>query len=462
MSYNKSIRHECGLFGIFSNERKSLSERVYYGLFALQHRGQESVGISISDSGRISCYKNSGLVSEVFDKSRLDAFPSGNIAIGHVRYATKLTKNIVNAQPLVFSGLKGKFSIANNGRLVNGEEIKSELIGEGQIFQSNTDAEITAQLINKYSDESIVEGVLRASEKMRGGFAFILNTGNELIGVRDRNAVIPLSLGIIDDGYIIASESSAIEAVDGRVLRDIEAGEILVINQAGLKSYHMNDISKSTCIFEMLYLARCDSRIDGRHVYEARFETGRQLARIYNIDADVVAGAPDSGVVSARGYSAESGIPYLDVLSKNRYIGRAFIQLEQVVREKSVRIKLNAIRSNIENKRIILVDDSIVRGTTCKKTVEMLKAAGAKEVHLMVASSPIMHPCYYGVDMTNYDQLIAANHTIEEMCALIGADSVNYLPIDNLIECCGSGGDKGFCTACFTGRYPIQLTKDKE
>jgi len=455
---NMSIRHECGLFGIYSTESRNLADTVYYGLFALQHRGQESAGIAVSSGGKISFYKNSGLVSEVFDRDRLRSFPQGNIAVGHVRYATLSTRNVASAQPLIFSGVKGRFTIGNNGHLVNGDALREKLTDEGMIFQSNTDAEIIAALINKYSDGSIADGVIRASEDIKGGFAFIVSTGDTLIAVRDRMAIIPLSLGMLKGDYVISSETAAIEVVGGTVIRDVEAGEIIVIDKSGIRSFYMSGIRKKSCIFEFVYLARLDSRIDGKSVYDARFEAGRQLAKVYKISADLVAGAPDSGVMSARGYSMESGIPYLDALSKNRYIGRAFIQPEQVVREKSVKIKLNAVRANIKGKRVILVDDSIVRGTTCKKTVEMLKSAGASEVHLLVASPPIKHPCYYGVDMTTYDQLIAAKHSVEEMCGLIGADSINYLSIGDLLLCCGSMD--GFCTACITGEYPVKPDKD--
>lgn len=461
MSINSGVRHECGLFGIYSNENKNLADIVYYGLFALQHRGQESAGIAVAHHNKISYHKDLGLVSEVFNKQLLHDLPEGDIALGHVRYATAATRNIVNAQPIVFSGSFKRMAICHNGNLVNGSKLRQELIDDGNLFQSITDCETMAALINKYTEDDIIDGVVKACNRLEGGFAFVLNTTNQLIGIRDRNGITPLILGKLIDDYILSSESCAIEAIGGTVIRDVEPGEIIVIDAKGIKSYKMNKIEKRACIFEMLYIARSDSRIDGRSVYDARFDAGRYLAIHYNIDADVVSGAPDSGIVSGRGYSAESGIPYLDILCKNRYIGRSFIQPEQVIREKSVKIKLNAVKTNVEGKRVILVDDSIVRGTTCKKTVEMLRGAGALEVHLMVASPPVMHPCFYGVDMTSYNQLIAANHSIDEICKIVGADSINYIPLEKLIESCGANGDKGFCTACFTGDYPIKIEEEE-
>ncbi|MGI6700947.1 MAG: amidophosphoribosyltransferase [Christensenellales bacterium] len=448
-----NIRHECGVFGIFGASSRNLAEDMYYGLFALQHRGQESAGIAVCCNGNIQCYKNLGLVSEVFDRDRLKAYCEGKIALGHVRYATSSTRNIVCAQPLVFKGIKDKFAICNNGRLVNSKYLINQLIDEGMVFQSGTDSEIIAALINKYTEKDIIEGVKRAVRYLKGGFAFIVCTTDRLIAVRDRSALIPLSLGSLKDGYVVSSESAAIDAIGGAVIRDIKAGEMVIIDDNGIQSYFMDNIKKRSCIFELVYLARPDSAIDGKSVYEARFDTGRRLAIRYPIEADLVAGAPDSGVLSGRGYSYESGLPYLDALSKNRYIGRSFIQPEQVVREKSVKIKLNAIKSNIQGKRVILSDDSIVRGTTCKKTVDMLKGAGAKEVHLVVASPPIKYPCYYGVDMTTTSQLIAANHSVEDICKIVGADSINYISIEDLLDCCGGNE---FCTACITGDYPVK------
>lgn len=457
------IRHECGLFGVYSNENKKLADTIYYGLFALQHRGQESAGISVVHNKKIEYYKNLGLVSEVFDKDRLASFPEGDIAIGHVRYASSSTQNIANAQPILFSGNFGRIAIAHNGHLVNGAQLREQLIQEGHIFQSITDCEVIAALINKYSnDDDIEQAILRATKDLRGGFALVISAYNKLIAVRDHLGLMPLVLGRNIDDYMVSSESCAIDVLGGEIIRDVQPGEILVIDSKGLKSYYMDNISKHSCIFEMVYIARSDSIIDKQSVYQARFRAGRELAKMYKIDADVVSGAPDSGILAGRGYAAESGIPFVDILSKNRYIGRSFIQPDQNIREKSVKIKLNVISTNVKDKRVILVDDSIVRGTTCKKTVEMLKAAGAKEVHLMVASPPVKHPCFYGVDMSTYDQLVAANYSIDDICKMVGADSINYISIDKLVSCSGYNGDKGFCTACFTGDYPINYKNGEE
>jgi amidophosphoribosyltransferase len=450
------VHHECGLFGVFSAEKRKLADTVYFGLFALQHRGQESAGIAISHGSKISFHKDLGLVSEVFDKSRLNSFPEGRIAIGHVRYAPSATLNIASTQPLVFSGAQGRFAIGINGRIINASSIREKLIEEGHIFQSSRDAEVAAALINKYSDKDITEGVINAAKELKGGFAMVIATTDKLIAVRDPHAVNPIAFGQIGADYVVASETPAIECVGGTVLRDLRPGEVLVINSDGIHSHQLPGADKRSCIFELVYLSRYDSVIDGKSVYDARFEAGKRLAELYPIEGDIVAGAPDSGMLPARGYSAHSGIPYVDALTKNRYIGRAFILPEQGLREKSVKIKLNALRNNIAGKRVILVDDSIVRGTTCTKTVALLRAAGAKEVHLVVASPPVRHPCYYGVDMSSTDQLIAANSSNGDLVRKIGADSVNYLPLEDLIICSGNQGDRGFCTACFTGNYPVE------
>ncbi len=455
MPLKTGVNHECGVFSIYSNENKNLAQMVYFGLFSLQHRGQESAGISVTHNKSIRYYKNLGLVSKVFDPIKLSEFPEGNIAIGHVRYAPTNNQDINSIQPIRFTSSFGKMSIAMNGNIINSAKLRNILIEDGHIFQSKSDAEVVAALINKYAPAGdIVTGIKLAVEQLVGSYAIVINTTTKLIAIRDPNAIMPLVLGKLNEDYIVASESCAIDNLNGSLIREIGLGEMLVINNEGLTSYYMKEAKRASCIFEMIYLSRSDSIVCNRSIYNSRFETGVALAKKYKIDADLVAGAPDSGVIAARGYSVESGIPYKDILCKNRYVGRSFILPEQQDRETSVKIKLNAVRSNIEGKKVILIDDSIVRGTTSRKIIKLIKNAGAKEVHLLIASPPIINPCYYGVDMRDRKHLMAANLTIDEMCKIVEADSINYLPVDDIIECCGGSG---FCTACFTGDYPTEI-----
>jgi amidophosphoribosyltransferase len=451
-----SIHEECGIIGIMSVEKYELAKDVYFGLFALQHRGQESAGIAVAyDNKKIAYYKNMGLVSEVFTTEELALLPQTNIAIGHVRYSTTGSSNVVNAQPVVFYGRYGRMAIAHNGNIVNASVIKERMIANGHIFQSSIDSEVMAALINEYSTESVVKGVFNACNSFVGSFAVVVMTGDELIAVRDRNGLKPLIMGKKDDKIVFASESCALDAMDATIIRDVEPGEIIhVDNKGNIKSYFFARATKSPCIFEYVYLSRSDSIIDKVSVYDARYECGKMLAELFKIDADIVAGVPDSAVVCARGYSEVSGIPNVDALSKNRYIGRTFIQPVQSQRESSVKIKLNAFRSNINGKRLILIDDSIVRGTTSKKIISLLRQSGAKEVHMLVASPAVKFPCYFGVDMDTKEQLIAGYRTEEEICEIIGADSLHYIPQELLVKACGGGE---FCTGCFDGHYSINI-----
>lgn len=448
------VHDECGVIGIHSKSKKPLARDVYFGLFALQHRGQESAGIAVSvPDNKVAYYKNMGLVSEVFGEDELTLLPNTTTAIGHVRYSTSGSSNVVNAQPVVFYGRYGRMAIAHNGNIINAPEIKKDLMKRGHIFQSSTDCEVMAALINNLATESVEQGLFEACRKFVGAFAFVFLSGSKLFAVRDSFGLRPLIMGEKDGEVVFASESSALDAIDASIIRDVVPGEIITVDEDGsITSNFFNGSDKKPCIFEYVYLARSDSTLDGISVYDARYECGRMLAKLFDIKADIVAGVPDSALVSAQGYSAVSGIPYVDALSKNRYIGRTFIQPEQSQRESSVKIKLNAFRSNIRGKRLILIDDSIVRGTTSKKIISLLRQSGATEVHMLVASPIVKWPCFFGVDMDTKEQLIGGNRTCEEICQIIGADSLNYIPQELLIKACGGGN---FCTGCFDCNYSV-------
>ena len=456
------IHEECGVFGIYSPETRDVAHTVYYGLYALQHRGQESGGIAVAYANKIEYYKNMGLIPEIFAGENINRLPEGDIAIGHVRYSTTGASLLLNAQPIVFTGKCGKMAVAHNGNLINSKELRDKLVQENAVFQTTIDTEVIASLINKFSDGDIVKGVLKACECFKGSFSLVVMTCDKLIAVRDSYAIRPLVLGKNLDEYIVASETCALDAVGANYVRDLEAGEVLVIDSTGLKSYTIPNKTDKTasCIFEYVYFARPDSTIDGCSVYDARKESGKLLAKYYPVDADMVSGVPDSAVVAARGYSEVTGIPYIEALAKNRYVGRTFIQPDQVMRESSVRVKMNALRANINGKRLILIDDSIVRGTTSRKIVKMLRDAGAKEVHLRISSPIIKHPCHLGIDFQSYSQLIGANRTEQEICDYIGADSLKYLTIEQLcstIKC-----DKQFCLGCFSGKYPYKMDNNDD
>ena len=462
---NSGIHDECGVFGIVTENASNIANDIYFGLFALQHRGQESAGIAVAcGKNKVIHYKNMGLVNDVFNSEELARFPMSNAGVGHVRYSPSCTNNIANAQPVVFYGRQGRMAIAQNGSIMNVMQLKSQLIRQGHIFQSSIDSEVIAALINIYGAESTLEGVVKTCKKLVGSFGFVLFANRQLFAARDPYGLKPLVIGKRGSSYIFASESCALEAVDATFVRDVEPGEIVCIGTDGnLSSIFFSKPKKSPCIFEYVYIARSDSVIDGVSVYDARYECGKKLAKLYKIEADIVAGVPDSALVAARGYSDASGILYVDALSKNRYSGRTFIQPNQAMRENSVKMKLSAIRGNIKGKRLILIDDSIVRGTTCKKIVNLLRQGGAAEVHVIIASPMVKHACYYGVDMQTPDQLIANKKSKDEICAEIGADSLNYLPLEKLVNACGGKcGARGctLCTGCFSGSYPIAPNKN--
>lgn len=455
------IKEECGVFGIIGKEPCDVARKIYFGLFALQHRGQESAGIAVSyQRTKVAYYKNLGLVNDVFGDEELKLLPDSKVGVGHVRYSTTGTNNVVNAQPVVFYGKLGRMALAHNGNVINADKIKYDMMKCGHIFQSSTDSEVISARINyRIQDKNAVDGVIEACEEFKGAFSLVIMAEERLIAVRDRLGLKPLVLGQTPEGeYVVASESCALDAVGAIIVRDIEPGEVLTIDTDGnMESRYLKNIDKKACIFEYVYLARSDSVIDGVSVYDARYECGRMLAELYKIDADLVSGVPDSALVCAKGYSDVSGLPMVDAITKNRYVGRTFIQPSQSMRENTVSIKLNAFRNNIKGKRIVLIDDSIVRGTTSKKIVDLLKKNGAKEVHMIIGSPIVSYPCFFGVDMQTKEQLIGSKLSKDEICKAIGADSLNYIPIEYLKKACGG---QGFCCACFDGIYPEEVEQE--
>lgn len=455
----EKLHEECGVFGIYDRNNLTLAPLVYYGLFALQHRGQESCGIAINDDGFIRCHKAMGLVGEVFKPEVLQKL-SGTIAIGHVRYSTTGGSVYENAQPLVTQYVKGTLSIAHNGNLTNTVKLRQELEDEGAIFQTTIDSEVIAYQLarERVKTHSIEEAVEAAMGIIEGAYALLVMSPRKLIAARDPFGFKPLCIGKIQDSYVFASETCALDAAGAEFVRDVEPGEIVVCDKDGLHSIRTHCSGKcSKCIFEYIYFARPDSYIDGVSVFEARLEAGRLLARQYPVDADVVIGVPESGLDAASGFSLESGIPLVRGFVKNNYIGRTFIKPEQSQRQEAVTIKLNPVRSSVNGKRVVMIDDSIVRGTTIARIVGMLKACGAKEVHVRISAPPFMYPCFYGTDVPSGDKLIARQHSIEDICRVIGADSLGYLRADSLGDMIADPGHR-FCDACFTGIYPNALT----
>ncbi|MBQ4071213.1 MAG: amidophosphoribosyltransferase [Clostridia bacterium] len=457
-----------GIFGIIGDERTTVANSVYYGLYALQHRGQESAGIVVNDDGVFTTHKNSGLVNDVFNRHTLEALGLGTMAIGHARYGTLLTKDKANAEPIVVNHIKGRLAIATDGKLVNSVELREELEMQGMIFHTTSDAEIISYVITKerISSGSIEEAVSKAMSKLKGGYCLLLMSPQKIIAARDANGLHPLCFGKRENGqYVIASESCALDSVGAAFVREVEPGEIVVFSaEEGIRSIkdHVGKRPEALCVFEYVYTARPDSVIAGCSVHDARKRAGACLAKAHPVEADVVVGVPDSGLDAARGYAEESGIPYEIGLIKNKYIGRTFIAPGQSAREDLVRIKLNPISSTVKGKRVVLVDDSIVRGTTCARIVRLLRTAGATEVHLRSSAPPFINPCYYGTDIDSKDALIANNHTIDEICRIVGADSLGFLPLEDVATLGMSGRCSGYCTACFDGRYPTEVpTKQK-
>lgn len=458
----EGLHEECGVFGIFSDGTINPAYACYNGLLALQHRGQESCGIAVSDDGVIDYHKNMGLVTEVFSNGILDSL-NGQMGISHVRYSTAGGSVLENAQPLVMRYVKGTLSVAHNGNLTNAVEIRRQLEQRGAIFQTTIDSEVICYLIarERLKCHSVEEAVARTMQVIEGAYSLLVMSPRKLIAARDPHGFRPLCMGKYNDSIVFASESAALDACGAEYIREVEPGEIIVVNNEGVHSIKpdFGEKKKSLCIFEYIYFARSDSFIDGVSVYEARKQAGRILARTYPVEADMVIGVPESGIDAAIGYSEESGIPYEKAIVKNSYIGRTFIKPSQKERMKSVRIKLNPIANMVKGKRVVMIDDSIVRGTTVDRIVTMLREAGAKEVHMRISSPPFLWPCYYGTDIPYRSELIACNHTIEEITKLSGADSLGYLPVDSLHEMINYA-PIGFCDGCFTGKYPAPITKE--
>lgn len=457
-----SLREECGVFGVYSGETSDVASTAYYGLFALQHRGQESCGIVVNDDGVFSGFKDKGLVNDVFTTEIINSLGEGNIAVGHVRYGTTGSNDRSNAQPIVVNHIKGKMALAHNGNLINSGELRRELELQGSIFHTTSDTEVISYIITKerLSAPSIEQAVNSAMNRIKGAYSLVVMSPSKLIAVRDENGFRPLCYGKTADGrYIVASESCALDAVGAEFVRDIKPGEIVVFEKSGVRSIedHCKKSPCSLCVFEYIYFARPDSVIDGCPVHTARQRAGAFLALEHPVQADVVIGVPDSGLDAALGYAKQSGIPYEIGFIKNKYIGRTFIAPGQKSREDKVKIKLNPIAEVAKGKRIVMIDDSIVRGTTSARIVKLLREAGAKEIHMRVSAPPFMNPCYYGTDIDSRENLIACKHSVEEIAKIIGVDSLGYLSVDSVKQIAKGICGTGYCTACFDGNYPTDV-----
>ena len=452
---------ECGVFGAYDIDGEDVAASIYYGLFALQHRGQESCGIAVTDTygqRKVSSKKGLGYVKDVFDEETLESL-KGNLGVGHVRYSTAGATLVENAQPLVINYVKGTLAIAHNGNLVNAIELRKELAYTGAIFQTTIDSEVIAYHIARarLDTGSAEEAVKQAMMKIKGAYALVVNSPRKMIGARDPLGLRPLCIGKRGNTWFLASESCAIAAVNAEFIRDVLPGEIVTITKDGISSDMSMAVlpeKQARCIFEYIYFARTDSTLDNVNVYHARILAGKALAESYPVEADLVVGVPDSGLVAAKGYSEQSGIPFGMAFHKNSYVGRTFIKPKQSDRESSVKIKLNVIEEVVKGKRIVMVDDSIVRGTTCANIIKMLKKAGASEVHVRISAPPFLYPCYFGTDVPSNEQLIAHSHTTEEIREMIGADSLGYMEVGKLKDMVG---DLSFCDACFTGNYPMDV-----
>ncbi len=459
------LHEECGVFGIYDFDGNDIASTIYYGLFALQHRGQESCGIAVSDTegpkGSVSLHKGMGLVNEVFTSDELAGL-KGNIGVGHTRYSTAGSSTRENAQPLALNYIKGTLGLAHNGNLINALELRRELEYSGAIFQTTIDSEVIAYHIarERVNSATVEEAVRKAVRKLKGAFSLIVMSPRKLIGVRDPFGFKPLCIGKRDNAYILTSETCALDTVGAEFVRDVMPGEIVTITEEGIKSDTALCLPKekeARCIFEYIYFARPDSIIDGVSVYHSRIMAGRFLAKDHPVEADVVVGVPESGNAAALGYSLESGIPYGTAFVKNTYVGRTFIKPKQSNRESSVKVKLNVLKEAVAGKRVVMIDDSIVRGTTSDRIVEMLREAGATEVHVRISSPPFISECYFGTDVPSKDQLIAHNRTVEEICDIIGADSLGYLEYDRLSEMVAG---LPICTGCFNEKYPLEPPKE--
>lgn len=453
----RGLNEECGVFGVWGHH--NAAHITYYGLQSLQHRGQEGTGIAVTDGKQIHIKKGEGLVTEVFSKNDMDDL-LGTGAIGHVRYATAGGSGPENVQPLLFKSQTGSLALAHNGNLTNATVLRSLLEAEGSIFQTTSDTEVLAHLIKRSKRTQFIDQIKAALNMLQGAYAYLLMTESELIVALDPYGLRPLSIGRLGDSYVVASETCAFDIVGADYIRDVQPGEMLIINHDGVRSeIFTKQTQMSLCTMEYVYFSRPDSDLQGINVHTARKNLGKQLALEAPIDADVVTGVPDSSISAAIGYAEESGIPYELGLIRNRYVGRTFIQPTQQLREQGVKMKLSPVRGVVEGKRVIMVDDSIVRGTTSRRIVRMLKEAGAREVHVVISSPPIKHPCFYGIDTSSREELIAGDKSVEEIRQIIGADSLTFLSVEGMLKALGreqSGGMKGSCLACFTGKYPTE------
>lgn len=459
------LRDKCGIVGAYSHkESNNISRAIYYGLYALQHRGQESAGISVHDGQEMSTHRGMGLVFDVFKNENIDKL-DGYVGIGHVRYSTTGESKIENSQPFFEEFKYGKIAVAHNGDIINSSELREELKNQGYKFKSSTDSEVICHLLTREyrKTKDMVKNIQEVSKRLIGSYSLVILFNNELIAVRDPIGIKPLSLGRKGDITLIGSETVAFDVIGGEYIRAVEPGEILVVNEE-IKSYKIanaGNIKRAHCMFEYVYFARPDSILDDRNVYNVRLDIGRSLAREYPADADVVMPVPDSAITASLGYSRESGLPYAEGLIKNRYVGRTFIMPTQKERENSVRLKMNPVKSELAGKKIVLIDDSIVRGTTSKATVDVLKEAGVKEIHLRIGCPPIISPCYYGIAMATRKELVASNKEIDEIKEYLGVDSLGYLSIQSLVKCIGIPRDE-LCVGCLTGEYPTDLPVDIE
>lgn len=450
----------CGVFGIHGHDEAA--NIAYLGMHALQHRGQESAGLVAAEDGRLRRHVAMALVSEAFDRDTLATLP-GRVAIGHVRYSTAGSSELRNAQPFVFEYAGGAVSIAHNGNIVNATELRAELEAQGSIFQTSSDTEVIVHLMAKSraitSSADIVGALVAALKRVRGAYSLILLTSDEkMIGARDPNGFRPLVIGRLKDSYVLSSETCSFDLIEADYLRDIEPGEIVVIEKGGMTSQRLPETAPTTfCVFEHVYFARPDSLVNGRAVYRAREKMGRRLAQEAPVDADVVIPVPDSGVPAAIGYANEAKIPFEMGLIRSHYVGRTFIEPQDSIRHFGVRLKLSVVRAIVDGKRIIVVDDSLVRGTTSRKIVKMLRAAGAREVHLRISAPPTTHPCFYGIDTPTRSELVAASHTVDEINKYVTSDSLVYLSHEGMMKAVGDGTGQGYCSACFTGKYPVAL-----
>ncbi|MEN8697987.1 amidophosphoribosyltransferase [Bacillus infantis] len=454
----RGLNEECGIFGVWGHE--NAAQITYYGLHSLQHRGQEGTGMVVTDGKKLKGLKGEGLVAEIFTQEAMEAM-DGKSAIGHVRYATAGGGGYENVQPLLFNSQNGGLALAHNGNLVNATALKNQLEGQGSIFQTSSDTEVLAHLIKRGGFSALKDRVKTALSMVKGAYAFLIMTETELMVALDPNGMRPLSLAKLGDAYVVASETCAFDVVGAEFIRDVLPGELLIIDDEGFRS-EMFAVASTTamCTMEYVYFSRPDSNINGINVHTARKNLGKKLAEEFSFEADVVTGVPDSSISAAIGYAEASGIPYEMGLIKNRYVGRTFIQPSQSLREQGVKMKLSPVRGVVEGKRVIMVDDSIVRGTTSRRIVTMLRDAGATEVHVVISSPPIKNPCFYGIDTSTREELIASEHSVEEIREIIGADTLSFLSAEGMIEAIGrtdSGALKGQCLACFTGNYPTEI-----